>query len=66
MNRAVSEREHMETAGLDNFLENFGCEEEERGLLLQKAWSGRKIFLRWGRPELFLSVLGRLRGKGWP
>lgn len=56
----------METAGLDNFLENFGCEEEERVLLLQKAWSGRKIFLRWGRLELFLSVLGRLRGKGWP
>ena len=38
----------METARRDNFLENFGCEKEERGLLLQEMWSRRKIFLKEG------------------
>lgn len=40
----------MGTTRIDNFLENFGCEEEERGL--QEMWSGKKIFLRWERLEL--------------
>lgn len=41
----------MATARMDNFLENFGCEEEERGLQLQEVWGGEGIFLRWGKLE---------------
>lgn len=41
----------MEMAKMDNFLENFECEEEERVLQLQEVWGGGKIFLRWGKLE---------------